>query len=259
MNIEHKLRLLRANLRKNAKVITEMVVKSSIVKGYDIAKITPEICMFCGREDSITKEHVMPRWLFENNPDKFFITKINELNQTYNKATIPACKPCNSEILNTLEKHILKLFKEIDLASDLFTNSGLQHIIRWLEIIDYKFQILNVRRKFIASKSGGYIPYFADFPLSVMRPEKDYSPNKVVAEIRRSQKRVTVKSKDQNLNSLVIFKTSNPDFHFFHKMDDFIFVEFPRRKIALFYFYKLTFLTEKDAHAAAVEIIDAVY
>lgn len=258
MNIEPKLQLLRVNLRKSSKRIIDIVVKENILREENVAATKSEICMFCGTSERMTREHVVPRWLFENSPEKFFITNINELNQTYNKTTVSACKPCNSDLLNTLEKHVQELFERVKLPHEFFTNSELQNIIRWVEIIDYKFQILNVKRKFVASKSG-YMPFLADFPLSVMRPEKDFLPSKVVTEIRRSQKRITVKNKNQNLNSLVVFKTSNPDFHFFHKMDDFIFVEFPKQEIALFYFYKRTFRTEREAHSAAVDIIEAVY
>lgn len=135
----------------------------------------------------------------------------------------------------------------------------LENIIRWLEIIDYKFQILNVRRKFKASKKVGYIPYLANFPLSALRKSVDYSPSKTITEVRRYQKRVTTKSKIKNINSLVTFKTKNKEFHFFHHMDDFIFIELPKQQIAIFYFYRKQFDNELSAYKETMEIIKTFY
>ena len=111
----------------------------------------------------------------------------------------------------------------------------------------------------MSSKQGGFIPYLADFPLSVMRASKDYSPSKVVSEIRLSRKRITIKSKVKNINSLVVFKTKNESFSFFHNMNEFIFLEMPQYKIALLYFYNKTFETNLAAYTEAMEIIRKIY
>jgi hypothetical protein len=58
---------------------------------------------------------------------------------------------------------------------------------------------------------------------------------------------------------LIIFKTSNPDFHFFHTMNEFIFVELPHRKIALFYFFTKQFKTEAAGFKEAMKIIKVAY
>jgi len=135
----------------------------------------------------------------------------------------------------------------------------LQNIIRWLEIIEYKFQLLEIRRKFIKSKSSQYLEYLRDIPVSIMRANIDYSPSKAVTEIRLAQKRVTQKSKVSNQNSLVIFKTKNESFYFFHHLNDFIFLELPKFGIALFYFYSRKFENVEDAKNEAMEIINTVY
>ena len=215
--------------------------------------------MFCSSTNNLTKEHVLPRWVFDNSTERFFTTDINGFNQTYIKTTIPACSICNSDILNSLEKYVQKTFENRDIKNNPFSLEELENIIRWLEIIDYKFQILNVRRKFKASKKVGYIPYLADFPLSVLRKSVDYSPSKTITEVRRSQKRVTTKSKIKNINSLVTFKTKNKEFHFFHHMDDFIFIELPKQQIAIFYFYRKQFDNELSAYKETMEIIKAFY
>jgi hypothetical protein len=259
MSVEVQLKSLRTLTRQNSKVIINHIIQTNISRSIDKQKhANSDLCMFCGTTENITKEHVMPRWTYDHCDKRFFTTNTNGLNQTYNKATIPACSTCNNERLSSLEVYINKLFSSINLETNYFNIEEMENIIRWLEIIDYKFQILDIRRLFIASKEAGYIPYLADFPLSILRPNVS-SPSKVVTEIRRSLKRVATKNKNINLNSLLVFKTSNKGFHFFHKMDDFVFIELPKHKLAIFYFYKRTFSDIKRAHKEAKKLIDKVY
>jgi hypothetical protein len=215
--------------------------------------------MFCGSTKDISREHVIPRWTFEGRTEKYFTTNINGLPQTYNKTTIPACTICNNERLNALERYIQNLFTEVDPERTYFNYSEIEFIIRWLEIIDYKFQILNTRRRFLRSREKGYIPYLSDIPLFVLRPNVDYNPGKAITELRRSLKRLTIKNKRDNINSLQVFKTTNKGFHFFHTMDDFIFIELPQYEIALFYFYKRTFPSINKSKKEASKIIDKFY
>jgi hypothetical protein len=260
MEIDTKLKFLRVSARNNSTTIIEHVIQTNIsrlpIKQEN--KIN-DMCMFCGSTHEITKEHVIPRWTYEGCTKKFFITNINGLNQTYNKTTIPACSLCNNNVLSSLEVYINKLFSMVDPASYYFNRNEIENIIRWLEIIDYKFQILNSRRIFLASKKDGYNRDITNIPLSVLRPKIKFSPSKAIAEIRRSFKRIIKKNKANNFNSLVVFKSSNKGFYFFHTMDEFIFIELPQYKIALFYFFKIRFPTIKAAHKAANEIIDKVY
>lgn len=256
MSIEFKS--LRVILRNKSKTVIDHLIRTRFSRNfYNYRKEKKELCMFCGTTKNMTKEHVVPRWVYEGCTKKVFTTNINGLDQTYNKTTIPVCSACNNGRLNSLEVYINSLFSEVDPAH--FSNSEMENIIRWLEIIDYKFQILNARRLFLASKEAGYIPYLADFPLSLLRPKVDYSPSKTITEIRRSQRRITIKNKSCNLDSLIVFKTSNKGLHFFHTMDEFIFIELPQYKLALFYFYKRTFPTNKKAQEEAKKIIDNVY
>jgi len=260
MNICLQSKLLRINTRNNFKeVINHLIVKKIIRKTGSHNKIEHEICVFCSSSQNLTKEHVIPRWAFEGSTEKFFITNINGLPQTYNKTTIPACSVCNNEILNAFEVYINELFEEINLETSYFYFDEIENIIRWLEIVDYKFQNLNARRLFLKSKEKGYIHYLADFPLTVLRPQINYSPSKSVTGIRRSLKRLTIKSKQNNVNSLIVFETSNTSFHFFHTMDEFIFIELPQYRIALFYFYKKIFSTLEEAKVEAMKIIDTNY
>lgn len=258
MAIENKLKSLRIAARQNSKIIISHIVQTNISRAKNPSS-NNDLCMFCASTNDLTKEHVIPRWTFENSTEKYFTTNVNGLDQTYNKTTIPACSSCNNDKLGSLEKYISKLFAQTDPDQKFFSPDEVSNIIRWLEIIDFKFQILNARRVFVASKQKGFIPYLANFPLSVLRPNINYSPSKAVSEMRRSQKRITTKSKINNLNSLIVFKTSNTSFHFFHTMDDFIFIELPQYNLALFYFYKRTFPTVKKGYKEAMKIIDKVY
>ena len=253
-----KTQRLRTELRNNSKTIIENLVENHIGRNRKNT-VLPETCMFCSSRTNLTREHVLPRWVFDNSTERFFTTDINGFNQTYIKTTIPACSTCNSDILNSLEKYIQTIFASRAIKKNPFSLEELENIIRWLEIIDYKFQILNVRRKFKASKKAGYVSYLADFPLSVLRKSIDYSPSKAITEIRRSQKRVSIKSKIKNINSLITFRTKNREFHFFHHMDDFIFLELPQQKIAVFYFFKKEFDNQLSAYKEAMDIIKAFY
>lgn len=259
MSLDKKLTSLRTSARKNSRLIVNHIVENKISRLIPKKNSVSELCCFCGATNNLTKEHVIPKWTFEGSTEKFFITKMNGLNQTYNKTTVPTCAECNNDKLSSLELYLKNLFSEINLPEEYPDKNQLAHIIRWLEIIDYKFQILNAQRNFLTNKESGYIEALADIPLSILRESVDYIPVKAVAEIRRSLNRVTTKNKDSRLNSLMIFKTSNKGFHFFHKMDDFIFIEIPQHQIALFHFYNRTFKTLKSGQKQAMKIINKAY
>ncbi len=256
--IESKLRILRTQIRKNYKSIVDHIVENNINR-WEKKKIWNSICCFCGSWGKITKEHVLPVWTFEWSVEKFFTTSINGQPQTYNKTTVSVCSYCNNNILANIESYINKILLGRDLLATPFSDSELENIIRWFEIIDYKFHVLNAKRTFLNSKENWYIPYLADFSLSVLRPELDYSPVKAISEIRYTLKRLSIKDKLSNINSLVIFRTKNKGFHFFHNMNDFIFIELPQYKIAMFYFYKNIYSTSEDWKNAAMKVIKEVY
>ena len=261
MNVDLNLRVLRTSLRKNSKIIIDKIINDYVqrVNGKAKTHFGPDICMFCASNLNLTREHVIPRWLFEGCPKKDFITNINGLRQNYNRTTITACSSCNNNILSQLEIYINTIFSIVDLNKSFFCISEVENIIRWLEIIEYKFQLLNIKRRFLTSKAGGFIPYLSDFPISMLRLDKDYTPAKVISEIRRSQKRIGIKDKTQHFNSLVVFRSRNKSFHFFHTMDDFIFLELPQHKKAFFYFFNKEFSSAKEAYMEAKKIIEKAY
>lgn len=259
MIIDYKLQTLRVNLRSNSKRIMQDIAERNLGNFSLNNNVGSEICYFCGVAENLTKEHVLPKWTFENCTQKFFTTDVNSTNQTYNKTTIPACRNCNNNLLGNIETYITKLFNRVNLKVTYFNLFEIDNIIRWLELIEYKFQVLEIRRKFTKAKSADYIPYLANIPISIMRESIDYSPTKAMAQIRTAQKRITTKSKNNNRNSLLVLQTKNKDFHFFHKMNEFIFLEIPEYKIALFYFYERSFEDTQTAQNEAKKIVENLY
>lgn len=251
----------RKAVRGNTKKVIAYVDRKYVWRNNGEAVIPSAdlICMFCGSDQQITKEHIIPRWVFGKSTSAFFTVNLNGLDQTYNKATIPACQQCNSDLLNDLERTMQQLFTNRDIEIAPFDWQETQEIIRWLELIDYKFQIYNITRRFKASKKVGKIPYLMDFPLYMLLQNKDYTPFQVLSAIRRSLKRLAVFRKYEQLNSLVVFKTSNKGYHFFHTIEDFIFLELPQHELAFFYFFADQFATTQAAHDKAMVIIAKVY
>lgn len=256
MNIEYKLKQLRVNLRKKSKKIMEHIIQVYINRWIKISN--NEICVFCCSEKDLTKEHILPKWTFENNPNNFFITNINWQSQTYIKTTIPCCANCNNNYLSYLERYITKLFND-NLSKTIFdsTADNFENIIRWLEIIEYKFQVLEVRRKFNKDKTNDFVKYISDFPITVF--SGNGSPYKVISQIRNSIKKITIKSKEKQINSLLIFKSKNKTFFFSHNMNEYIFLDLPKYNIALFYFYNSAFDNKIDAYNESMKIITNIY
>jgi hypothetical protein len=254
-------RSFRRALNAGRKAIIDFIVNNYIERIDDESKgfKGPYICMFGSGTENLTKEHVIPRWAFDKNPKHWFTTSINGLKQTYEQTTLPCCATCNNVLLNDIEKEINSIFTDRDLKETFLSYAEMENVIAWLELIDYKFQVISISRQFLASKDAGYIPFLADYPISVFDPAFDYSPAKVIQVLRQSLKRMGMKSKKARIVSLVIFKTSNPSFHFFHKMNDFIYLEMPHKKAAIFYFYTRDFDTVEAARDVAMELISANY
>jgi hypothetical protein len=246
--LEQRLVMLRKKIRHNSKCVIDMLIKDH----------SANICVICGSKKGLTKEHVIPKWTFENNPKKYFVTDVNGLNQEYSKTTVPACSECNSYILGALERYIEIKFRQTNLEKSSFDYADLEKIILWLEFIDYKFQVLNLRRKLKKPRDGQYIPFLADIPVGIIQ-NVAVSPFKVFSTLRNALKKLSIKSKVNAINSLVVFKTKNGNFHFFHNTNEFIFVELASYRIAFFYFINRNFESNEEAHVAAREIMSKVY
>lgn len=253
--------IIRTNARHNKQKIISSLEHHYLIRENGKARVkqSKTICLFCAAPNNITSEHVLSRWAFDKNPHKFFRTTINGLSHKYDQTSIPACAKCNNELLSTLEKLILQLFLAHQQHQNFFSDEEKADVIRWLELLDYKYQVFSLVTKFKAIKGKGVIEFLSDYSLSVLDPNIEYSPAKAMRNLRESLNRIVIKSKEQQYNSLVTFKTKNPGMHFFHKNNDFIFIELPKYNLALLYFYKRAFINELEAKDASMEVIKAHY
>jgi hypothetical protein len=244
--VNQRLITLRKKIRSNGKNVIDTLIRDHLAN----------ICIFCGSTEALTKEHVIPRWAFNNNPIKNFVTSLNGLSQKYSKTTVPACSECNSLLLGSLESYLENIFSQIDLGEEHFDNNTLEKIVLWLELIDYKFQVLDLRRKLKKPKNSQYIPYLTDIPISIMTSD---SPYKAFSNLRNALKKLRIKSKSNNIYSLVVYKTTNESFHFFHKANEFIFIELPLHEVAFFYFLNKRFESIEESSHSAMNIIKKAY
>ena len=252
---------IRINARLNKQKIISYLEHHYLNRKNGTARPRPiqPLCLFCGSPINITQEHVLPRWVFDRDPKRFFNSVINGLSHKYNQTTIPACAECNNNLLSMLEKRLFYLFSTQFQNRKFFNDEEKADVIRWLELLDYKYQVFSLLTRFRALKGKGSIPFLSDYSLSVLDSNVDYSPIKVMKNLRESIKRISIKSKELQLNSLITFTTKNSDMHFFHKNNDFLFIELPRYNFALLHFYKHTFIDELQAKDAAMDIIKLRY
>lgn len=249
MSLNKKLIKFRKKIRKNQKIVLDSIINNHATN----------ICIFCGEADDLTKEHVIPQWVYDRCTKRHFVTTANKTSQTYNKTTVPACKECNNSILGELERYLKNKFNDTDLIEDYFTDDDIEKIILWLETLEYKFHVLDLRRNLNKVKGSDYIPYIGKMPVAMFQGPMDQSPSKVFSNLRNALKVLSVKSKESKRNSLCVLHTTNPDFHFFHSTNNFIFIELAQYNVAFFYFYKEEFSSAKEAASKAQEIIKNEY
>jgi len=254
MSLEDTLLQLRLTARKNGKYVMNKLFDDYFTGHYN--KEINSHCILCGSESNLTKEHVLPKWVFENNPKRTFTTDVNKLSQKYIRTTLPMCSTCNSKVLNTLEIYIQKTLEEVDLKTKYYSSENWENIIRWLETIDFKFQLMDITTKFRAHKEAGYIPFLADLSISEMR---DFSIRTIKSKARLSLKRISTKNKSNKVNSLIVGTTKIKTFNYFHKSGQFIHLEIPKYNKAFFYFFERDFKNDEYAKKEAMKIIKSVY
>lgn len=249
MSIQLKLVQLRKKIRANKKKVTDAI----------IAEHSAEMCIICGSQDQLTREHVIPQWVYNRCTKRTFETTTNGIYQTYNKTTLPACKDCNSNLLGYLERHLKHEFERVDVSNQEFSQETLELIILWLETLEYKFQVLDLRRNLNKVKGVKYIPFIGKMPIAMFQGSMDTSPAKVFSNFRSALQVLSVKSKADRLNSLCVIHTTNKDFHFFHSTNNFIFIELAEFGVAFFYFYKQKFEDYSVAVQSAMGIVQENY
>ncbi len=247
MFMDGKFSLLRRKIKKSQDLVMRQIISNHSL----------DICVLCGSENEITREHVIPQWAFGADPKKNLINTKNNQSSNYIKITIPACKTCNSELLGAFESDLKRILLEKD-GREL-SNYEVDCIIWWLQYIGFKLQLMDLRSRFLRYKGKDYIPYLSEIPVAMFWGDIDTTPNKVFKIIRRSRRELIKKRKQEKFNSLMIFNTRNESFHFFHKVDEFIFIEMPQIKKAFFLFFNKEFDDHKVAHAECMAIIEKVY
>ncbi len=251
--VDLKLKTLRVNLRKYGKIIAKDVA----YRYHPATEPKEEICVFCSSTSNITKEHVLPKWLIETELHNTMTSVVNKQTVIYNRALVPACSECNNSILAFIEKHIIRAIQNMDVFNDC-SNYDVCNIIRWLEIIDYKLQVLDCRRKYIKYGNSEYDHDWGKFPVSMMRHFLTMNPWKSYSWLRNSQRRITIKEKIDGLNSFVVIRPCVPNFYFFNLPNEYIFLSFPTCRIAIFYFFKKRYKYYEYAAAEALDIIKKV-
>ena len=249
MSLNKKLIEFRKKIKENqTNVITSIIDDHSV-----------NICVFCGETENLTREHVIPQWVYDGCTKRTFITTTNKNAQTYNKSAVPACQDCNNSILGELERFLTQRLNDVNLQNEYFTDDEINKIILWLEIIEYKFHVLDLRRNLNKVQGTEYIPYIGKMPIAMFQGPMEQSPSKVFSNLRNALKTLAIKSKAVKHNSLCILRTTNPDFHFFHSTNNFIFIELAQYNVAFFFFYKKEFATSGEAATLAQEIVQREY
>jgi hypothetical protein len=154
-------------------------------------------------------------------------------------------------LLNNVEKYIQKTLSEVNLKTRYYSEDEWENVIRWLEIIDYKFQVWDLRCNFVRHKKSHYIPDFADFSIAFMR---DLSVRSVTTKTRLALKRVGTKDKRGRANSLIVGRTIKKTFHYFHTSGQFMHLELPTYNKGFFYFFEKEFKSDKITLKEAQEI-----
>jgi hypothetical protein len=162
-------------------------------------------------------------------------------------------------LLNALEMSIIKTLSkfEVKKGTHNLTYEELENIIRWFETIEYKLQVRSFTRQFIKSENIPWSPYLSKIPIALYRTDLD-NDKQILAELRLTLKRIGIKSKSVHVNSLVIFKSKNTSFHFFHSYNKFIYIELPKYGIGVLYFFNKIFETQVEGYKEAMKVIKEV-
>ena len=196
---------------------TILTLLQSIEKNFEISDYGKECCIICGTDKNITKEHLLPKWVFENDVKKSFFISPEDTLYSYRLSYLPCCKTCNSSVLGNFEHHIREILKREDKN---FTISEKEDIIFWIKYLDFKFKIFGVEK-------------------ACHRNTKSKSNIGLWDKPRNNPKNFFYDLFDlpATTNSLIISEPKQKNFDFFYWKDHYFSITLPQCNVSIIYFF----------------------
>ena len=196
---------------------TILTLLQSIEKNFEISEYGKESCIICGTDKNITKEHLLPKWVFENDVKKSFFISPEDTLYSYRLSYLPCCKTCNSSVLGNFEHHIREILKR---ENKNFTISEKEDIIFWIKYLDFKFKIFGVEK-------------------ACHRNTKSKSNIGLWDKPRNNPKNFFYDLFDlpATTNSLIISEPKQKNFDFFYWKDHYFSITLPQCNVSIIYFF----------------------
>lgn len=196
---------------------TILTLLQSIEKNFEISDYAKECCIICGTDKNITKEHLLPKWVFENDVKKSFFISPEDTLYSYRLSYLPCCKTCNSSVLGNFEHHIREILKR---ENKNFTISEKEDIIFWIKYLDFKFKIFGVEK-------------------ACHRNTKSKSNIGLWDKPRNNPKNFFYDLFDlpATTNSLIVSEPKQKNFDFFYWKDHYFSITLPQCNVSIIYFF----------------------
>ena len=196
---------------------TILTLLQSIEKSFEISNYGKECCIICGTDKNITKEHLLPKWVFENDVKKSFFISPEDTLYSYRLSYLPCCKTCNSSVLGNFEHHIREILKR---ENKNFTISEKEDIIFWIKYLDFKFKIFGVEK-------------------ACHRNTKSKSNIGLWDKPKNNPKNFFYDLFDlpATTNSLIISEPKQKNFDFFYWKDHYFSITLPQCNVSIIYFF----------------------
>lgn len=196
---------------------TILTLLQSIEKNFEISDYGKECCIICGTNKNITKEHLLPKWVFENDVKKSFFISPEDTLYSYRLSYLPCCKTCNSFVLGNFEHHIREILKK---ENKNFTISEKEDIIFWIKYLDFKFKIFGVEK-------------------ACHRNTKSKSNIGLWDKPKNNPKNFFYDLFDlpATTNSLIISEPKQKNFDFFYWKDHYFSITLPQCNVSIIYFF----------------------
>ena len=196
---------------------TILTLLQSIEKNFEISDYGKECCIICGTDKDITKEHLLPKWVFENDVKKSFFISPEDTLYSYRLSYLPCCKTCNSSVLGNFEHHIREILKR---ENKNFTISEKEDVIFWIKYLDFKFKIFGVEK-------------------ACHRNTKSKSNIGLWNKPKNNPKNFFYDLFDlpATTNSLIISEPKQKNFDFFYWKDHYFSITLPQCNVSIIYFF----------------------